>query len=287
MKKVFSAGLLFSVSCLAGCIGASAPSEERDVNRAIVETAYQSLFFDFDVESTAELLTEDYIQHNPLVPTGLQPILSVLPALKDSGLKPTVHRVISDGDLVAMHITYDGAEFFGTPTLAAFDIFRVENGLVAEHWDNLQVPPTVTVSGRSMVDGPTEITDHHLTEHNKQLVSEFINAVVIGGRFDLAGEYVVSAPGAYIQHNPTIPDGLPELGQTWAAKAAAGEGYTLTKVHMVIGEGNFVLAVSEGTEGDTPLAFYDLFRIEDGLIVEHWDVLEEIPDAMAHDNGKF
>ena len=60
-----------------------------------------------------------------------------------------------------------------------------------------------------------------------------------------------------------------------------------TGVHMVVAEGDFVFTASEGTLGGTPTAFYDLFRVADGKIVEHWDVIAEIPADMAHDNGKF
>ncbi|WP_205928520.1 nuclear transport factor 2 family protein [Rhizobium leguminosarum] len=60
-------------------------------------------------------------------------------------------------------------------------------------------------------------------------------------------------------------------------------------IHQVLGEGNFVLTVSEGTVGGAPTAFYDLFRVENGKIAEHWDVIETIP-ALAdwkNQNGKF
>lgn len=62
------------------------------------------------------------------------------------------------------------------------------------------------------------------------------------------------------------------------------------KIHMVLGEGNFVLTVSEGKFGTgVHSAYYDLFRIENGQIIEHWDVISPI-EAKAdwkNDNGKF
>jgi predicted SnoaL-like aldol condensation-catalyzing enzyme len=54
-----------------------------------------------------------------------------------------------------------------------------------------------------------------------------------------------------------------------------------------VAEGNFVVTASEGTLGGEPTAFFDLFRVEDGWIVEHWDVISTIPSEMAHENGKF
>ena len=62
-----------------------------------------------------------------------------------------------------------------------------------------------------------------------------------------------------------------------------------TTTHQVLADGNFVLAVSEGTYGDVPTAYYDLCRVEIGKIAEHWDVMETIaePSTWANDNGKF
>jgi len=57
----------------------------------------------------------------------------------------------------------------------------------------------------------------------------------------------------------------------------------------VLGEGNFVLVVSEGSLADNHSSFYDLFRVADGKIAEHWDTIETIPprEVWKNDNGKF
>src|SRR5258706_8853787 len=63
----------------------------------------------------------------------------------------------------------------------------------------------------------------------------------------------------------------------------------IDKIHRVLGEGNFVLVVSEGHFGKDHDAFYDLFRIENSKIAEHWDVIEPIPakENWKNNNGKF
>ena len=53
----------------------------------------------------------------------------------------------------------------------------------------------------------------------------------------------------------------------------------------MIGEGNFVLTQSEGEFAGKPTVYHDLFRIENGQIAEHWDVMQEIPAEMPHGNG--
>ena len=62
-----------------------------------------------------------------------------------------------------------------------------------------------------------------------------------------------------------------------------------TKTHQVLAQGNFVLAVSEGTFGGAPTSYYDLWRLEKGKIAEHWDVMETIAalETWKNQNGKF
>ena len=62
-----------------------------------------------------------------------------------------------------------------------------------------------------------------------------------------------------------------------------------TKTRQLLAQGNFVLAVSEGTFGGAPTSYYDLWRLENGKIAEHWDVMETIaaPETWKNQNGKF
>ncbi len=71
----------------------------------------------------------------------------------------------------------------------------------------------------------------------------------------------------------------------------AQQGVTMKydRGHRVLGEGNFVPAVSEGALAGQPTAFYDLFRVENARLVEHWNVLETIPPQAEwkNSNGQF
>lgn len=53
------------------------------------------------------------------------------------------------------------------------------------------------------------------------------------------------------------------------------------KVHQVLAQGNYALTISEGTLGNAKTAYYDLWRIENGKIKEHWDVMETIADKKT------
>ena len=93
----------------------------------------------------------------------------------------------------------------------------------------------------------------------------------------------------YIQHNTGIADGLSGLGAALSALAEAGIQMIYTTVHQVLAQGDYVLAVSEGTFGGAPTSYYDLWRVENGKIAEHWDVMETIAakETWQNQNGKF
>ena len=138
-----------------------------------------------------------------------------------------------------------------------------------------------------MVDGSTTVTDLEQTQNNKHLVRTFIENILVNGKMEKFAEYFDG--DHYIQHNPQIADGLSGLGQALQAWAKQGIALKYDQIHMVLGEGNFVLVVSEGTMGETHLSIYDMFRVERGKIAEHWDTVEPIPPRQEwkNSNGKF
>ena len=240
-----------------------------------------------DVEKMRELANADYIQHNPFVPTGLEPFIGLLPVLKEAGTTPENIRMFEDGNYVFMHNIWHNAAPFGADQMVAFDIIRVdENGKVAEHWDAMAPMVTETASGRSQTDGPTEVTDLDKTEANKALAVAMIEDVLMGKNPSKITDYISAE--AYAQHNPAIKDGLSGIVEAVEALTAQNNMFQYTKIHRVLGEGNFVLTVSEGQWNGTTNAFYDLFRMQDGKIVEHWDVIQPVPtEGLANTNGMF
>lgn len=136
---------------------AAQPSDDRPLrNKALVLEAMTSLFQRRDTSAVERLYAQDYIQHNPNIPQGrdaLQAIVAELPdhVYYEPGL------VVAGGDLVAIHGRIRG---WAEESLIAIDIFRIENGKLAEHWDVLQseVAATTANSGTSMFD-PEEATN--------------------------------------------------------------------------------------------------------------------------------
>ena len=224
-----------------------------------------------------------YIQHNLAVGDGLAGFGEVLKALPPGSARARPVRAFQDGDFVFAHTEYN---FFG-PKIG-FDVFRFEDGRIVEHWDNLQeTPPAPNPSGRSMIDGPSEALDIAYTQANKALTRAFVERVLIGGAFGELTDFLSAE--TYLQHNPNIADGLAGLGAALEAMAKAGVTMKYDRLHRVLGEGDFVLTMSEGQFGGRHVAFYDLFRVAGGRIVEHWDTIEPIPPRAEwrNDNGKF
>jgi predicted SnoaL-like aldol condensation-catalyzing enzyme len=241
-----------------------------------------------DTATMRQLANADYIQHNPFVPSGLEPFIGLLPVLKEHGTYAENVRMFQDGDFVFMHNIWHNAKPFGADEMVAFDIIRVdENGKVAEHWDAMTVLVKETTSGRTQTDGPTTVENLDKTEANKALAVSLIEDVLMGKNPSKITEYISSEQ--YDQHNPQIKDGLNGIVEAVEYLTSQNNMFKYTKIHKVLGEGNFILTVSEGEwNGGKKHAFYDLFRMKNGKIVEHWDVIQEIPtDGLAHNNGMF
>lgn len=125
------------------------------------------------------------------------------------------------------------------------------------------------------------------SEATRKVVSDFVGDVLRGENPDKLTSYFDG--DTYIQHNTDIADGLSGLGAALAALAEQGIQMIYDKTYMVLADGNYGLAVSEGTFGGTPTSYYDLFRVENGKIAEHWDVMETIAkeSTWQNQNGKF
>jgi len=223
-----------------------------------------------------------YIQHNLAIGDGLAGFGAVIQNAPKDGFKANVVRAYQNEDYVFTHTIYD---FFG-PKIG-FDVFRFENGLIVEHWDNLIEIASPNPSGHSQTDGPTKSENLNQTEENKALVSDFISTILMKGEMDKITNYFNG--DNYTQHNPAIGDGLSGLGKALEGMAKQGITMEYNTIHKVLGEGNFVLAMSEGSFAGKATSFYDLFRVENGKIVEHWDVMESIipKEDWKNSNGKF
>jgi predicted SnoaL-like aldol condensation-catalyzing enzyme len=246
----------------------------------LVGQAAGELFGERDPSAVDRWVSRGYRQHSSLAADGPEALRSLVASLPVD-FRYEGARVIADGDFVALHGTYHG---FGPAPLVAFDLFRVEDGKLAEHWDALTPVVEHTASGRTQTDGPSEPSDLDKTEQNRALVAEFAQKVLVDADYSVLTDYISTE--RYDQHNPEAADGLAGFGAAAATWAEQGKTLVYKTIHKVIAEGDLVLLQSEGEFG-APVAYWDLFRVADGKIVEHWDVITPVPASLPHDNGLF
>ena len=234
-----------------------------------------------DAKAAAVVNEAKYIQHNPQTHEGSEGLAALFARLAKTNPRVTFVRVFEDGDYAFAHNEYDFSSL-----RVAFEVFRFEDGQAVEHWDNIQPSRGPNSSGREMLDGETEITDLDRTDANRAFVRAFVEEVLIQRQVDRLEHY---ADDGLIQHNPDIADGVPALRA--ALLATDGDEFAIRydTLHKVLAEGNFVLSMCEGARGGIHTSFYDLFRVADGKIVEHWDTIEAIAprSEWKNNNGKF
>lgn len=122
-------------------------------------------------------------------------------------------------------------------------------------------------------------------ENNKRIATEFYDAAINRKDFAAASQYLGSS---YRQHNPTAADGAEGL-RAFIDFLKMRFPNQRGEIKRVIAEGDLVVLHVHSTRGDeTPgRAIVDIFRIENGKVVEHWDVIQDVPTQAANANGMF
>ena len=226
---------------------------------------------------------EKYIQHNPQTHEGNEGLAELFKRLSKTSPRVNIVRVFEDGDFVFAHTEYD----FSLRNVG-FEIFRFEDGQAVEHWDNIQRRQEPNISGNSMVDGETEVKDQENTESNRILIQSFVEDVLISGCVEKLDNYINAEQ--YMEHSPRFGNDLDKLSAALSKSNADGSiSINYEKSHRFLADGNFVLSVCEGSANQVESSFFDLYRLDGGKIVEHWDTTEAIPsrDKWKNNNGKF
>ncbi len=307
---------------LAACNGGEAAEEagteqvdhsaQTEATREVAHKFLTRAFIDNEFRDAYDTYAHpDFIQHNPRMADGLEGhrayFENMAASESDGDSSKWAHitdMLLVDGDLFAvMHRAYRSPDKPGTIVV---DIWRVEDGKIAEHWDVMQEIPDGIPHDNGMGCGEARdyasVRAHEDSIQNptcgvpdpgssKEQTLEYYQAYVD----EVAQGDVISAIEKWIhpdykQHSPVIADGkqgaIDYLQEEWgredAPKPILGE-------QRIIAEGDLALVhylyELEGTP--TKEAHIDIFRFTDGKMSEHWDVKQPIPETSANDNGMW
>jgi predicted SnoaL-like aldol condensation-catalyzing enzyme len=242
---------------------------------------------------------ENYIQHNPNVPTGRAAFVKFFtglgPATNPIPDKLTHPPVVQGarGDLVWLVFEYedkDPRDPKKTYHFNSFDLLRIQDGKVQEHWDSSKKSPNSPPFVPSTAEQASKWSTTNLSaeeQHNVALATEELKDMLQYGHLELADKTM--DPG-YIQHNPNVPQGrdgfkhfmsrVPgrtpqQIKPEWKSAPA-----------LTLADGPYVLMMWDRKDKDPadPTREYtwdhfDVVRIENGMIREHWDEAQIAPPA--------
>ena len=285
MKKKFILASAFRIAVLLSMTAHSNQAfaeqkalTEQGVNKDLVSKAMTELFVNRDVSAVERYWGSTYLQHNPTIADGLDDLPKVIKALPAT-FKYEPGVIVADGDLVMIHGRYTG---WGPKPMVVVDIFRVKDGKLVEHWDVMQeeVPAASTKSGRPMFPVAPSARAGDEQGVNKDLVSKAMTELFVNRDVSAVERYWGST---YLQHNPTIADGLDDLPKVIKALPATFK----YEPGVIVADGDLVMIHGRYTGwGPKPMVVVDIFRVKDGKLVEHWDVMQEEVPAASTKSGR-
>lgn len=221
-----------------------------------------------------------YVQHSTGVPDGKEGFAAFFTDFfrRHPQREIRIVRALEEGDLVFLHVHQNLSG--GAAQWITADLFRADaDGRIVEHWDVIDAYPA-QIQETDPIFGDFVLADEALTAQNKKTVRRFLCDVLQNKEYGKLSDYVAKD---LIQHNKDIPQG-----------AAAYQDYIMQHnveyafVFQVMAQGNHVVAYSRVWIDGQDYALFDLFRLKEGKIVEHWDNKEPMPARQDLTNsGKF
>lgn len=283
------------------------PDPQLRANKRLAYDMWRTILNAGQVEAADRYLAESYIQHNPTAPTGRDAFKQIFSSFvpRQETVPETIQNpvvtILAEGDLVVMAFVteYPEPDGSGTYTSTHFDMFRIESGRIAEHWDSIQIRagqdtpdfgnggpvPVVGTQGLAQLD--MLVNDDPRLFANKRLAFDLWRQIPEAGREELADIYL---DPIYIQHNPNAATGRDGFKEYFAMRPDSSIDTTLEDpLVAIVAEGDLVVQVlqEERPHPNKPgviyhVAWFDMFRISGGRVIEHWDTASkgELPAVM-------
>ncbi|MDB5147507.1 MAG: hypothetical protein JWQ57_1527 [Mucilaginibacter sp.] len=263
--------LALGLCCILMCTARAAKSctyMDTITNKQKVLSFYKQIVGQRKAELIPEFIVEDYKQHNPTVKQGRAGIAEMINYLKTlplppEGAKSPIIRAVQEGDFVVTHLDI----LFMGKRMVVIDLFKLKDGMLTEHWDAIQALPDESGETITATNGATDIDNTASAENSKRIVSLFYDAVIN----KTSALQFISA--GYVEHDLSIT----ESGKTLTDHIAERQG---VKLYKVIAEGDFVVVQSQFNRLGKAFVLYEIFRVADDKIAEHWSVEQGVPDGI-------
>lgn len=317
----FARGILAPVLLISGLLTLeacspptqqSAPEDKDEKTREVAMEFLSQMFIENDIQGAYDTFAKpNFIQHSPGMANGLEGQRAFFAGLADntaadadSALAHVSDILLVDGDIFALvHHIIHGPEDSGTIFV---DLWRVEDGKIAEHWDVVQNIPADIPHENGMGCGETKTyatakahkdslenptcgaPDLSIKrEESLQNYRDYVGAV---GKGDVLAAIEEWFHPDYRQHSPVIADGkqgaITYLSEEWGDPEAPTP---LLGEQRIVAQGDYVLIhymfELEGVPGKE--AHIDVFRFKDGQISEHWDMKQSVPEVSANTNDMW
>ena len=235
-------------------------------------------------EAVEKYTGDKYTQHSTGVRDGAEGFVEFFEPFIQRN--PVRHIEIVRGFEDGQHVFVQAYQSLnnGESQWVTMDFFDTDgHDKIIEHWDVIEAFEGKNPSGRTQVDGEVEIIDLDRTDENKKIVRACIeNSMMPNGDIKNAGKYISEQ---CIQHNRFIADGIESYVNSFQTSEVSQQ---YEEIVILIGHGNFVATLCRVSRNGQEFAQTDLFRLEQGKIIEHWDAAEPVPaeDELVN-SGKF
>jgi predicted SnoaL-like aldol condensation-catalyzing enzyme len=251
-------------------------------NKRRVYDLWRTLIEARDTQAAQQYLAESYIQHNPNADTGRPGVLAYFaslgaPLAVQERVQAKLVAMVAEGNFVAV-ARVDERDQPRAYTTTWFDLFRFEDGLIAEHWDPAVLPAGGSPRGyvppeqNPDQEGSLASSDAQLAS-NKRLVYDMWRTLLDAQQVEQAPQFLADG---YIQHNPQANTGLQgflAFFRQFAQPKAVQP--TVANFIQMVAEGDLVVlaTVRSYTNAAAPYAstWFDMFRVSEAKLVEHWD----------------
>jgi predicted SnoaL-like aldol condensation-catalyzing enzyme len=261
----------------------SSPVPELAANKRLVYDMWRTLIEARDTQAAERFFAPDYIQHNPQADTGRAGVLTFFaslgqPQAVQERVQTPLVAIVAEREYVAL-VQVDEQTQPRPYTTTWFDLFRIEDGVIAEHWDHGRLAADGTPRGyvppsASSDQEPALLSADMQLAANKRLVYDMWRTLLDGQQVEEAPRFL--APG-YVQHNPQANTGLQGFLAFFRQFAQPRPVQpTIANFIQIVAEGDLVVLATLRTYnagGGAPYTttWFDMFRVGSGLLVEHWD----------------